>query len=114
VPFSVAVKRMRLSTDRSAVVVNESLTLDGIPSEVFEYRLGNRSALGWVIEQYQVRTDPHSGSVSDPNLPDDPEYIVKLVERVVALSLDTVKVVAGLPLLELEGTHATEVTTRLS
>jgi len=30
-----------------------SLPLAGIPHEVFRYRLGNRSALDWVIDQYQ-------------------------------------------------------------
>jgi predicted helicase len=62
--------------------VNDTLTLAGIPPDVFEYRLGNRSALDWVIDQYQVSTDKRSGIVSDPNRPDDPEYIVRLVGQV--------------------------------
>jgi hypothetical protein len=33
----------------------------------------------WVIDQYRVKTDKRSGIVSDPNNPDDPEYIVRLV-----------------------------------
>ena len=37
--------------------MNDSLTLAGIPPEVFDYRLGNRSALEWVIDQYQVSED---------------------------------------------------------
>lgn len=106
VPFSVAVRRMRLSPDRTAVIVNESLTLDGVPSEVFEYRLGNRSALEWVIDQYRVETDAMGRIVNDPNRPDDPEYIVELVERVVALSLETVRIVAGLPPLDILGVEA--------
>lgn len=43
-----------------------------------EYRLGNRSALEWVVDQYQVSTDKRSGITSDPNRDDDPEYIVRL------------------------------------
>jgi predicted helicase len=101
---------MRLTPNRSALVVNESLTLDGIPPETFGLRLGNRSALEWVIDPYQVYTDPRSGITSDPNRPDDPEYIVKLVERIVALSVETVKTVAGLPSLNLEGTYTIEAT----
>ena len=42
--------------------------------------MGNRSALEWVIDQYRVKTDKRSGITSDPNRPDDPEYIVRLVE----------------------------------
>ena len=38
-------------------MVNESLTLAGIPPEAYEYRLGNRSALEWVADQYRVKTD---------------------------------------------------------
>ena len=77
--------------------MNGSLTLAGIPPEVFEYRLGNRSALEWVIDQYQVSTDKRSGITSNPNREDDPEYIVRLVGQVVRVSLETVKIVGGLP-----------------
>jgi predicted helicase len=77
--------------------VNDSLTLADIPPEVFEYRLGNRSALEWVIDQYQVSEDKRSGIVSDPNRTDDPEYIVRLVGQVVRVSVETVKIVTGLP-----------------
>jgi predicted helicase len=88
---------MRLSKDKLRLAVNPSLTLTPIPPEVFEYRLGNRSALEWVIDQYQVSTDKRSGTRSDPNRADDPEYIVRLVGQVIRVSLDTVKLVAGLP-----------------
>ena len=88
---------MRLSADKTCLKVNESLTLAGIPPEVFEYRLGNRSALDWVIDQYRVTEDSRSGIVSDPNREDDEDYIVKLVGRVVAVSVETVKLVKSLP-----------------
>ena len=84
------------------LVQASSLTLATIPPEVppevFEYRLGNRSALEWVIDQYQVSTDKRSGITSDPNRADDPEYIVRLVGQVVRVSLETVKVVNAQPL----------------
>ena len=87
---------MRLTPDKTVVVVNGSLTLAGIPQECFQYRLGNRSALEWVIDQYQVSTDKRSEIVSDPNSDDDPEYIVRLVGRVVTVSVETVKLVEEL------------------
>ena len=80
------------------LTVNSSLSLAEIPPEVFEYRLGNRSALEWVIDQYQVSTDKRSGIVSDPNREDDPEYIhVRLVGQVVSVSVETVKILKALP-----------------
>jgi len=81
---------------------NDTLTLRGIPAEAFRYRLGTRSALEWVIDQYRVKTDKRSGIVSDPNAWGDERYIVDLVGRVITVSVETVKIVdglAGLPLL---------------
>ena len=88
---------MRLSKDKTQLKVNDSLTLAKIPPEVFDYRLGNRSALDWVIDQYQVSTDKRSGITSDPNNPDDEEYIVRLVGQVVRVSVETVKIIRALP-----------------
>jgi predicted helicase len=97
VPFSWRVTKMQLSKDKTQIKVNESLTLGGIPAECFEYRLGNRSALEWVIDQYQISTDKRSGITSDPNRADDEEYIVRLVGRVITVSVETVKLVKALP-----------------
>jgi predicted helicase len=98
VPLSYKVEdKMRLSKDKTAVRVNPSLTLESVPPETFLYRLGNRSALDWVIDQYQVTEDKRSGIRSDPNRPDDPEYIVRLVGQVIQVSVETVKIVASLP-----------------
>ncbi|MBU0638667.1 MAG: hypothetical protein KKB50_07370, partial [Planctomycetes bacterium] len=83
--------------DKKSLMVNDSLTLGGIPPEVFDYRLGNRSALEWVIDQYRIKEDKRSGIRSDPNNPDDPEYIVRLVGQVVRVSIDTARIVAALP-----------------
>ena len=94
-PITFRVEKMRLSKDRTTLVVNETLSLADIPPEVFDYRLGNRSALEWVIDQYQVSTDKRSGLTTDPNRDDDPEYIVRLVERVVRVSVETVKIVGA-------------------
>jgi len=100
------VEKMSLSKDKTQLKYNDFLTLSGIPPEVYEYRLGNRSALEWVIDQYRVSTDKRSGIVNDPNRADDPEYIVRLIGQVVTVSLETVRLVRELsilPLLNAEG-----------
>jgi predicted helicase len=104
------VEKMRLGKDKTAIVYNRFLTLSGIPPEVFEYRLGNRSALEWIIDQYQVSTDKRSGITNDPNRPDDPEYIVRLIGQVITVSLETVKIVNGLPELGLAPAIAASMT----
>jgi predicted helicase len=91
VAYSQRVQKMKLSADKQSLHVNQSLTLAGIPAEAFEYRLGSRSALEWVIDQYQVKGE------SDPNREDDHAYIVRLVGQVVGVSLATVQIVSALP-----------------
>jgi predicted helicase len=95
-PVNWRVEKMRLSPDKTSLVVNDWLTLAGIPAECYRYRLGNRSALEWVIDQYQVSTDKRSGISSDPNRLDDEQYIVRLVSKVITVSMETVKLVEEL------------------
>ncbi|KPL91940.1 type ISP restriction/modification enzyme [Herpetosiphon geysericola] len=99
VPWTWRVEKMRLSRDKSAIIYNQALTLEGIPPEVYEYRLGNRSALEWVLDQYQVSSDKRSGILSDPNNLDDPEAIVRLIKQVINVSLKTVAIIKQLPVL---------------
>ena len=101
-PLDWRVEKMRLSRDKTQLTYNRFLTLDGIPAQVFDYRLGNRSALEWVIDQYRVKTDKRSGIVNDPNRADDPQYILRLLGQVISVSLETVKIVEGLPELGIE------------
>ena len=97
VPIDWRVEKMKLSKDKTQLVYNDFLTLDGIPPKAFNYRLGNRSALEWVIDQYRVKTDKRSCIVNAPNRADNPRYIVKLIGKVLAVSLKTAEIVEGLP-----------------
>lgn len=91
--------------DRSTIVYNDHITLDGIPEDTHRYRLGPRTALEWVLERYQVRTDKNSGIVNDANQWStevaDPRYIIDLVGRVVTVSVETMKIIDALPDLEI-------------
>ena len=96
------VTKMRLSKDKTSLIYNQFLTLSEIPRETYDYCLGNRSALEWVIDQYQVSTDKRSGITNDPNRADDPQYILRLIGQVITVSLETVTIVRSLPSLGLE------------
>ena len=91
------VEAMKLSKDKTSLFYNDFLTLSGIPPEVFAYKLGNRSALEWVIDQYRVTRDEQGKICSDPNRMDDEEYSVRLIGQVITVSLETMKVVKNLP-----------------
>ncbi len=100
IPHDWRVEKMKLSKDKTQLKYNDYLTLDGLPFRAFDYRLGNRSALEWVIDQYRVKTD--NGIVNDPNREDDPQYIISLIQKVITVSLETVSIVEGLPELGVE------------
>ncbi|MFJ2964660.1 DEAD/DEAH box helicase [Streptomyces collinus] len=88
--------------DRTRIVYNNHITLENIPEEAYEYQLGARSAIEWIIDRYQVKTDPKSGIVNDPNdWSDDPRYVVDLLRRIVTVSLATIEIVKHLPPLDI-------------
>ena len=90
------VEKMKYNKDKTAIIYNDFLTLSGIPVETFDYKLGNRSALDWIIDQYQIKTDKRSGIINDPNRLDEQDYIITLIGKIITVSLETVKIVNGL------------------
>ncbi|MCB9421259.1 MAG: hypothetical protein H6667_15765 [Ardenticatenaceae bacterium] len=100
-PLNYRVEKMRLSKDKTSLKYNDFLTLHGIPPQVFDYKLGNRSALDWIIDQYQIKTDKRSGITNDPNNLDDETYILRLIKQVISVSLETVNIVENLRPLEI-------------
>ncbi|TCL85302.1 putative helicase [Curtobacterium sp. PhB142] len=90
--------------DRTVIHVASGVTISGIPAAAHEYKLGSRSALDWILERYQVKTDKASGIVNDPNdwgaEHGNSAYIVELIQRIVTVSVETVRIVAALPALD--------------
>lgn len=86
--------------DRSVIVYSPKITIAGIPEDAERYMLGSRSALGWITDRYQVKTEKASGIVNDPNdwcdEHDNPRYIVDLIAKVTTVSVETMKIVDSL------------------
>ncbi|WP_308466675.1 type ISP restriction/modification enzyme [Rathayibacter soli] len=102
------VKKMRYArtgktVDKTTITYNCAITSSGIPLEAQEYLLGSHSALDWIIERYQVKTDKASGILNDPNDWADQHgnarYILDLIIRIATVSVETVKIVNPLPSL---------------
>ena len=99
------VENMKLSKDKTQIQYNDLITIEGIPAEAHEYRLGNRSALEWIVDQYKIEynkdTARRKGShiVNDPNSEENPQYIVDLIACIITVSLETVKIIKSLPVL---------------
>ncbi|NMD95002.1 DEAD/DEAH box helicase [Rhodococcus sp. BL-253-APC-6A1W] len=86
--------------DRTTIVYNGKVTITGIPEDADRYMLGSRSALAWILDRYQVKTDKTSGIVNDPNgwcdEHDNPLYVVDLIRRVTTVAIETMKIVDSL------------------
>lgn len=96
------IPKVKGQPDRSTIIYNTRVTLSNIPEEAYRYQLGARSAIEWIIDRYQVKTDTASGIVNDPNdWSDDSRYIIDLLRRIVTVSLETIKVVDALPALDI-------------
>lgn len=93
------------ATDKSEIRYNAGITLSGIPEDAHEYQLGSRSALDWLVDRYEVKTDSKCGITNDPNdwaeELGDPRYILDLLRRVTTVSVRTVEVMKSLPELPL-------------
>lgn len=87
--------------DYTVLRVAENMTIRNIPERCQEYVVNGKSALGWLVDRYQVKTDPKSGIVNDPNdYSRKPRYIVDLVESVVRVSMETLDIIESLPPLD--------------
>lgn len=96
--------RVGKTENKSAIVVNATLTLTGVPDDAYRYELNGQSALWWIMDRYQVKTDRDSGIVNDPNdWSDDPRYIVDLIKRIVRVSIESMAIVDALPALNERG-----------
>jgi predicted helicase len=86
--------------DHTKLIYSAKVTIAGIPEEAQRYMLGPRSALSWIIDRYQVKTDAAAGIKNDPNdwcdEHDDPKYVVDLIAKVTTVAVETMTIVDSL------------------
>ncbi|WP_244997121.1 DEAD/DEAH box helicase [Pseudomonas viridiflava] len=92
--------------DKTTVIYNQRITLKGIPEAAWDYVVNGKAALDWVMERQAVRTDKASGIVNDANdwaseTMGNPKYPMELFQRVITVSLETIRIVRGLPPLDI-------------
>lgn len=92
--------------DLSVIHYNGRITVRGIPLEAYDYIVNGKSAIAWVMERQAVKTDKDSNITNDANdwateTMNAPRYPLDLLLRVITVSLETMKVVKGLPALRL-------------
>ncbi len=96
--------------DKSTVIYNSNIIITDIPLEAYEYIVNGKPALEWVMGRQCVKTDKKSGIVNDANryaveTIGNPAYPLELFQRVITVSLETMKIVKNLPKLEIRETE---------
>lgn len=92
--------------DLSVLIYNEKITLSKIPVEAYLYEVNGKPALDWVVERQCWKQDKDSGIINDSNVwaidsMGDAAYPLKLFQRVITVSLETMKIVNALPKLDI-------------
>ena len=98
-------KRVILRADKAAgaILLDDKTTLRGIPPEAWEYQLGSRSALEWVLDQYKERK-PKDPTIAEKfntyRFSDHKEKVIDLLRKVCTVSVGTMEIVDGMTHLE--------------
>jgi predicted helicase len=102
--FRVQKMRFPKKDQKHTIIYNSSIKLENIPAKTYEYVVNGKSAIEWIMERYQVKTDKKSGIKNDPNdwseEVGNPSYILDLLLSVIEVSVRTVDIVGGLPKVE--------------
>ena len=91
--------KLRADKERGIIVLDDATRLAGVPEDAWRYRLGNRSALEWVLDQYKERKpkDPTIAARFDTyRFADHKERVIDLLRRVCTVSVKTMEIVDGM------------------
>ncbi|MBR5980516.1 MAG: type III restriction endonuclease subunit R, partial [Firmicutes bacterium] len=100
-------KKGAAAWDKTTIIYNDHITIEGVPPEAQEYVVNKRSALDWILEKAEYKVDRDSGIVNDFNqyglemTPPNARYPLELLLKVITVSVETVKIVRSLPPLEI-------------
>ena len=93
---------LRADKERGIINLDEQTSLHGVPPEVWDYRLGTRSAIEWILDQYKEKT-PKDPTVHEHfntyRFADHKERVIDLLCRVTTVSLRTNEIVASLSMV---------------
>jgi predicted helicase len=87
--------KLKSDPEKGVIVLDADTQLSGIPTEAWRYRLGNRSAIDWVLDQHKEKT-PKDPTIREKfnsyRFADYKEQVVDLLARVVTVSLETLAI----------------------
>ncbi len=92
--------KLRADKESGTIVIDSLTTLTGVPALAWEYKLGNRSALEWILDQYKEKK-PQDQTIAEQfntyRFEDYKETVIDLLKRVCNVSVKTMDIVAQMP-----------------
>jgi very-short-patch-repair endonuclease len=96
-PKYVPKAKLKANKEEGKIEIDEITTLSGVPSEAWEYKLGNRSALEWILDQYK-ESKPSDATIAEYfnsyKFADYKESVIELLMRVCTVSVETVRIMS--------------------
>ena len=90
---------LRADREHGIIVLDSETQLSGVPAEAWDYRLGNRSGLDWILDQYKEKT-PRDPTIREKfntyRFADYKEKVIDLLMRVTRVSVETMEIVAAM------------------
>lgn len=87
--------KLKVNKKKGEIIIDEATHLKGVPEEVWEYRIGNRSALEWVLDQYKKKK-PYSNIIAERFdkylFADYKTEVIDLLKRICTVSIETVDI----------------------
>jgi len=97
--------KLKAIPESGEILLDENTSITGIPSLAWMYKLGNRSALHWILDQHKEKT-PSDPTIKEKfntyKFADYKDKVIDLIKRVTSVSLRTMEIVN---LMETEERH---------
>lgn len=93
--------KVKLKADKSSgiIEIDELTLIKDVPKEAWEYKLGNRSAVEWILDQYKEKK-PKDPTIAEKfntyNFADYKEHVIELIKKVTTVSIETMKIIKGM------------------
>ena len=94
--------KAKLKADKTTgqIILDENTELTGIPTIAWDYKLGNRSALEWILDQYKEKK-PKDPTIREKfntyKFADYKEHVIDLLQRVCTVSIQTMEIIQQMP-----------------
>ena len=92
----IAKVKLKADREKGIIILDTDTSLHGVPPEAWQYKLGNRSAIEWVLDQYKEKK-PRDKTIAEKfntyRFADYKEEVINLLQKVCHVSVETMKII---------------------